>query len=424
MRRLYSLLLYLALPAVLAYLAYRGLRDRGYMDRWSERFGRAAAPPRPGGILLHAVSMGEVNAASPLVREILQRFADHPLYVTAFTPTGSERVRTLFGDRVFHAYAPLDLPGPVRRFFDRLQPCLLLVMETEIWPNLFHEARRRGIPIVIANARMTERSLRGYRRVRTLVAQTLSAVTTALAQTEADAGRLVDAGVPRDRVVVAGNLKFDLRMPPGLLEQGEAVRRAWGVHRPSLVAGSTHETDEQALLTAFGRLLADFPDALLVLAPRHPERFGRAAQAARTAGLRVALRSEHPACPADCSCWVVDTVGELLTYYAAGDIAFVGGTLEPLGGHNVIEPASLGRPVLLGPHTQNVREIAGDLVARGGATVVRDATELETAIRSLFGDPDLRDRMGRAAQGLVRESQGALDRTLAVVESALSRAAG
>lgn len=424
MRSLYSLLLYAATPLVLLYLLFRGVRSPGYLRRWPERFGFFSAPRQTGGIAVHAVSMGEVNAAAELVKALAGRYPDDPLYFTTFTPTGSEQVRTLFGERVFHVYAPLDLPGAVRRFFDRLQPRLLVIMETEIWPNLFHDAETRGIPILIANARISPRSFGSYRRFRRLTAAALARVSHIAAQSSADAGRLLELGAIEGKTSVSGNLKFDLQLPPGLLAEGAALRRGWGPDRPVLVAGSSHEGDERPLLKAFGRLLPVFPDALLVLVPRHPERFGKAAQLARDAGLMVARHSDGDGCPPSAQCFVVDAMGELLRYYAACDVAFVGGTLAPIGGHNVLEPAALSQPVLFGPNTANVADTAQKLLECRAALRVADEAELETALKRLFDDPDERTRMGRASFELVRSGQGAVGRTLDLIERQLTPGAG
>jgi 3-deoxy-D-manno-octulosonic-acid transferase len=423
MRSLYTLLLYLATPAVLLYLFLRGLRSRAYLGRWAERFGHFDPPRRTGGIVLHAVSMGEVNAAAMLAQELLRRFPDDPLCLTTLTPTGSARVRELFGERVFHVYAPLDLPGAVRRFLGRTEPRLLVIMETEIWPNLYHQAHARGIPILVVNARISERSVGAYRRLRRLTGAALRKVSRIGAQSPADRQRLLEIGAREPQITVTGNMKFDARMPPSLTEEGEAIRLAWGTQRRVLVAGSTHEGDERALLTAFNNLLRTFPDALLVLVPRHPERFARAAQLARQAGLTVSLRSSSPSCPRETQCYVVDAMGELLRYYAAGDTAFVGGSIEPIGGHNPLEPAALSRPVLFGPHTQNFAEITRQLLECEAAVRVADAGQLEDAVRRLFSAPELRDRMGRAGFELVRSGQGAVGRTLELIEAQLTAAA-
>jgi 3-deoxy-D-manno-octulosonic-acid transferase len=424
MRSLYTLLIYLATPLVLLYLLFRGLRSKDYLRRWPERFGRFDAPQQTGGIMVHAVSMGEVNAASMMVQELSRRFPEDPLYLTALTPTGSARIRELFGDAVFHVYAPLDLPGAVRRFLDRIRPRLLIIMETEIWPNLYHAAAARGIPIVIVNARISEHSIGGYRRLRPLTHNTLRKVSRIGAQSPLDRERLLEIGAQAPQISVTGNMKFDARMPPSLTEQGEALHMAWGTQRLVLAAGSTHEGDERALLAAFTRLLPDFPDALLVIVPRHPERFARAAQLARQAGLTVSLRSSGINCPAGTQCFVVDSMGELLSFYAACDVAFVGGSLDPIGGHNVLEPAALSRPVVVGPHTENFADITEQLLGCGAAVRVADTNELETGLRRLFSEPEQRDRMGRAGFDLVRNGQGAVGRTLEIIEALLTPATG
>ena len=424
MRRLYSLLLYLLMPLVLAYLFLRGLRSREYLKRWPERFANFPAPERGGGIWVHAVSMGEVNAASSLIKALVKTYPETPVYITTFTPTGSARVRELFGDTVFHVYSPLDLPGSVRRFFDRVQPGLAIILETEIWPNLYHEMAARCIPSLIANARISDRSFGRYRRIRSLAGPALSCISQIAAQSETDAERLRAIGAPAERVTVAGNLKFDVTLPPSLLEEGETLRMSWGTHRPVLVAGSTHENDEGPILQAFRDLLDEFSQALLVLVPRHPERFGRAAQAARAAGLRVALRSEGARCSPQTQCLVVDAMGELLRYYAACDVAFVGGSLERIGGHNVLEPAALARPVVVGPHTFNFADITRQLLEAGAALQVREGRELESVFRTLLREPETRDRMGRTAYRMVKSGQGAVNRTLAIVSGLFTEEAG
>jgi 3-deoxy-D-manno-octulosonic-acid transferase len=424
MRKLYSFLIYLITPLVLLYLVFRGLRSSDYLKRWSERFAFFNPPETTGGIVVHAASMGEVNAASALVGELLKRLPEFPLCLTTLTPTGSDRVRALFAETVFHVYAPLDLPGAVKRFFDRVQPRLLIIMETEIWPNLYYEAASRGIPIMIANARISESSIGAYRRFRKMTSAALGQVSRIAAQSAQDAARLIEIGADENRLHITGNLKFDLKLPPSLIEQGESIRLALGTDRLVLLAGSTHESDEGPLLEAFNRLLPTFPEALLILVPRHPERFGRAAQMARSAGLRVSLRSEGVSCPRTTQCFVIDSMGELLRYYAACDVAFVGGSMDTTGGQNVLEPAALCKPVLFGPHTFNFEEITRRLIDGHAALRIEGAAELEEAVRLLFNEPELRDRMGRAGFELVRSGQGALDRTLEIIDGLITRATG
>jgi len=272
-RWLYTLLFYLITPLLLLLLVFRGVRNRDWLKRWPQRLGWFDPPEKTGGIVVHAASVGEVNAASALLRSLSQHYPGRPLCLTTFTPTGSDRVLSLFQDEVFNVYLPLDLPGAVKRFFDRVQPALLIIMETEIWPNLYFEANRRGIPVMISNARISERSIRGYRRFKRLTTAVLSQVSCIAAQSKLDAGRLLEIGADETRLEITGNLKFDVELPPGLVEQGEALRQTWGSERLVLLAGSTHEGDEKPVLEAFKRLLGQFPQALLVLVPRHPERF-------------------------------------------------------------------------------------------------------------------------------------------------------
>jgi 3-deoxy-D-manno-octulosonic-acid transferase len=424
MRRIYTLLLFLAMPLVLLHLLLRGLRNPAYLRRWSERFGFFQAPPEKNGIVIHAVSVGEVNAASALVRCLASTYPDRSLCVTTFTPTGSDRVRDLFGDEVFHVYAPFDTPGAVKRFYSRVQPGLLIVMETEIWPNLYIEASGRGIPVMIANARISEHSFGGYKRLRRMTAFALSHASRIAAQSDLDAGRLIEIGADPARLEVTGNLKFDVSLPPSLVEEGTAIRHDWGRERMVLLAGSTHEGDETVIFQAFTVLLQSFPSALLVVAPRHPERFTRVAQQARAAGLDVSLRSEGMNCPASSSCFIIDTMGELQRLYAACDVAFVGGSLERIGGHNVLEPAALSKPVLVGPHTFNFEDITTQLVSTNAALRIHDAAGLAEAAARLFRDPELRKRMGKAGKDLVKSGQGALARTLQIVEELLTAKAG
>lgn len=423
MRTLYSLVIILLTPLLLLHLLVRGLRNRAYLKRWPERFAyyRQALPP--GGIVVHAVSVGEVNAAAPLIRALAKRFPDKPLTVTSFTPTGSARVTALFCDRVYHVYIPIDLPGAVRRFFDHVQPTLLIIMETELWPNLIFAAAARHVPVMIANARISNTSVSGYRHVRRLTHAALPLVSYIAAQTEQDARRLLEMGAVPERLEVLGNIKFDLSAPAGTAELGRDLRAGWGESRPVLLAGSTHEGDEGLVLDAFHGVLRVYPDALLVLVPRHPERFERAAQLARARGLLVHQHSTACRCPPATQCYVVDTMGELLGFYAASDVAFVGGSFERVGGHNVLEPAALGKAVLVGPHTFNFEQVTRQLLACGGALRVVDAAELENTTVRLLGDSATRDSMGRAGRRLVAENQGALARTLAIATGLAGKAA-
>ena len=397
----------------------RGLRDRAYLGRWGERFGFIPEPDKRGGIWVHAASVGEFNAASPLIRALLKTYPELPLSVTTLTPTGSERVRRELGDKVFHSYIPLDLPGAVSRFLDRLQPRLVIVMETEIWPNLYFQTRRLKIPLVIANARLSERSVGRFQHIPGFVEELLQLAAWIGAQSTDDAQRLIKCGADPRLTVMTGNLKFDLSIPTGLEEKAAALRIRWNRTRPVLVAGSTHEADENVVIPAFVQLLASLPDALLILVPRHPERFARSIQRAKADGLRTELRSQGEICSAQAQCFVIDSIGELMLYYACGDVAFVGGSMGEQGGHNALEPAALGKPVLLGPNMDNAREIASQMLQCDAARRVNNQQEFLQTARQLLTDKVLRDSMGRAGRELLEKNKGALDLTLNAVKKLL-----
>ena len=419
MRAAYSLLFYLATPFVLLYFSARGWKDKAYLRRWPERFGLVPKGMASRGILVHAASVGEVNAARKMITSLMQNHPELPVTVSTLTPTGSAQVRRALGESVGHCYVPLDLPGAVGRFLDRLDPRLFIIVETEIWPNLYRGAREREIPLMMANARLSERSLRRYRVAAEFVAQSLNTVAWIGAQSADDHRRLVECGADADAVRMTGNLKFDLDVPGDLSERGSSLRAVWGASRKVLVAGSTHEDDEAVVIPAFLGLLRELPDALLVLAPRHPERFSRVAQSVRAAGLKTELYSHGEACSPQAQCFVIDTVGQLLTYYACGDVAYVGGGMGDVGGHNALEPAALGLPVLFGPNMANAREIADQLLACQAARQVSDVQGLSAAVRQILGEDGLRRRMGRAGLSLVAANKGALGATMAAVRNLL-----
>lgn len=414
--------MYLLTPAILYRLAARGLRYREYFERWHERFGFVDDTGIRDSIWVHAVSMGEVNAAMPLIDALMRRYQGTPFVITTVTPTGSERVRRVYGDRVMNVYLPYDLPASIRRFLDRIRPRLAVIMETEIWPNLFFECEARNIPLVVVNARLSEKSLRGYGPVRPLAQRALASARYIAAQSETDAVRLRDLGAPTDRIGVIGNLKYDMTVPEHLVEQAQRMREGWGARRPVWLAASTHDGEELPVLKAHAEVLRRFPDALLLIAPRHPERFKPVALACRSFGFATHVRSEDATATADTQCFVVDTLGELLNFYATADVAFVGGSLVPIGGHNVLEPAALGVPVVIGPYMFNFAEISASLLDAGAALPVTDGDELGAAITRLFADELLRARVGLAAKQAFEREQGSVLRTLAIVETVLDKA--
>jgi len=423
-RFFYSFLIALSSPFVLLYFALRGLRDSAYLGRWNERFGFIPAAPKQGGILVHAASVGEFNAATPLIRALLKSYPDLPLVVTTLTPTGAERVKAELGDKVLHHYIPLDLTGAVARFLNRLQPRVIIVMETEVWPNLFLQAQRLNTPLLMASARLSERSARRFKRAPGLVGATLQAATWIGAQSSADLNRFVECGARPQQATITGNLKFDLNVAASLEEQGVALRSQWNPLRPVVIVGSTHEADEAVVIPAFVALLKTFPDALLIVAPRHPERFGRVIQQVKAAGLHTALRSEGAACTEQTQCFVIDTLGELMTYYACADIAYVGGSMGEQGGHNALEPAALGKPVLFGPNMNNAKEISAQLLGCNAAWCVNNQAEFQQAVEKILLDSNRRDNMGQAGRTLVEKNRGALALTMQAVKRELEKETG
>jgi len=419
MRFFYSFLIVLCTPLALLYFAVRGLRDRAYLSRWHERFGFISVNDQRGGIWVHAASVGEFNAASPLIRALLKSYPDIPLTVTTLTPTGSERVKRDLGDKVAHSYVPIDLPGAVSRFLKRLQPRLIIVMETEIWPNLYLQSRHLNIPLLMANARLSKRSVNHFRHMPLFVKEVLQTVAWVGAQSADDAGRLVSCGANPECIDMTGNLKFDLSVPASLEERAIALRSRWGHERPVLVAGSTHEADENVVIPAFVELLETLPDALLILVPRYPERFSRTTQLARAAGLQTELRSQGESCSEQAQCFVIDTIGELMSYYACADVAYVGGSMGEQGGHNALEPAALGKPVLIGPNMENAQEIASQLLQCNAARQVSNQQEFRQSAEQILTDGVLRDRMGQAGRSLLEKNRGALDLTLKAVQKLL-----
>lgn len=416
LRPIYTALLYLAAPLVFMLNAWRGLRDPLYRDRPFERFGFTALRPEQPAIWIHAVSVGEVQAAAPLIRALLQLHAQHCIVVTTTTPTGAQRVRSLFPDQIRHAYLPYDLPGAVRRFLDRVRPQRAIVMETEVWPNLYRACRRRGIPVTLVSARLSERSVRRYRRFASVFADVVRDLTIA-AQTPADAQRFVAIGADARRVHVMGNIKFDLEVPSQVRTAGAQLRSREFAERAVWVAGSTHAGEEDILIKAHQQLRQSRGDALLVLVPRHPNRFDQVRDWLQSHQIRFASRSRGESAQG-VDVLLADTLGELLMLYAAADVAFVGGSLvSHVGGHNLLEPAALGKPILTGPHHANGRDIERLLVDSGAVLQVQTAQELVAALGELLADRARREQMGSKGLAVVETNRGALARALAVLDS-------
>ncbi len=419
MRHLYTLAMYLATPLLVLRLLARGVRSRPYHRRWPERFGFFEAPGFSGSLWVHAVSVGEVNAAEPLIKALQRDYPNAPLVITTVTPTGTARVHQLFGDSVFHVYLPYDLPFAVSGFLQRTRPRLALIVETEIWPNLYFACRRRGIPLMIVNARLSERSLRGYLPMRGIVRSALRCVRQIAAQSRTDAARYRLLGADPQQLLVTGNMKFDMPIPHGAVAEGAAMREHWGPRRPVWMAASTHEGEELAVLEAHLQVLQRLPDALLLLAPRHPERFRLVEHSVRSLGFAVGTRSADGVPSAAHQVFLIDAMGQLMPFFAAAEVAFVGGSLVPIGGHNVLEPAALSTPVLVGPHTFNFEEITRSLIDQGGAERVADNQQLGHDVLQLLRDPDKRQRMGCAAQQVFERERGAVGRIMQLIDTLL-----
>ena len=354
-RFIYSLLLYLLTPFVILRLLWRARQAPAYRKRWGERFGFIR--PLPGDkpvIWVHSVSVGETIASSPLVKLLMKKYPGYRYFITTMTPTGSDRVKAIYGDTVEHLYVPYDLPGAQSRFLNRVRPKLAIIIETELWPNTIAACKNRGIPVIIANARLSERSAKGYQKLGHLTHNLLNQISVIACQNKEDGKRFTELGLPRENLQVIGSVKFDIEASPKILSSASTLRTTWeagfGRKAQILIAASTHEGEEQPIIDAFLQLKKEHHDLLLILVPRHPERFDTVYELACRNGLQTKRHSQNSAVSSETQVILGDTMGEMLKLYAASDIAFVGGSLIERGGHNVLEPAVLGMPVLSGPH--------------------------------------------------------------------------
>lgn len=409
------------LPLILLRLLWRGWKAPAYRYRIAERFGFFTAPQQKNGLWIHAVSVGESIAAAPIIEHFLANHPSLPVIVTTMTPTGSERVKAMFGDRVFHVYAPYDLPDAVTRFLKRVQPSVAVIMETEIWPNMVCETAAMGIPVILANARLSARSAFGYARFTKFRQSVFSQFAQVVAQSADDGARFVDLGVTPTRLTVSGSIKFDLTIPEALRAEAEDLRAAWFGSRPVWIAASTHAGEDEILLSAHRELLQGQPRALLLLVPRHPERFNKVAGLISASGFSFQRRSDNKdgVSAEDAQVVLGDTMGELLLLLGCADIAFVGGSLFEHGGHNTLEPAAWGLPVLSGNSDFNFTEISTLLSAEGGLLKLADAQSLSKTLQALFADSERAQRQGAAAKQVVENNRGALQRLLAIIKQAL-----
>jgi len=411
LRLVYNALLHLALPFLPLRLWWRGRREPGYRAHVGERFGAYAQRADGPVIWVHAVSVGETRAAQPLVEALVGRFPDHALLLTTMTATGRATAESLYGDRAMIAFLPYDYPWAVQRFLAHFRPRLGIIMETEIWPNLVRGARQRGVPMVLANARMSLKSARGYKRVATLAREALADIAAIGAQSEADAQRLRELGA--HSVEVTGNLKFDITPSPEMGERARALRRLWG-ERPVFLAASTREGEEELLLDAFSHKAIG--GLLTVIVPRHPQRFDEVAALLGRRGLAFVRRSADAPVPPDCSFALGDTMGEMFAYYGAADVAWVGGSLLPYGAQNLIEACAMGTPVIIGPSTYNFAQATALAIEAGAAVQAVDADSVIAQVARLVADSAARRRMGEAGSAFTVAHQGATARTMRIVE--------
>lgn len=418
LRSLYTFIFIIALPVIFYRLWVKDKKVPGYRIRWPERFGISPlCKERRPIVWVHAVSVGEVVAATPIINRLL----DNPniaVMITTMTPTGSTRVVESFGDRVLHVYAPYDLPWTVAAFLRRVRPVLVIIMETELWPNMLHECAKQQLPSILANARLSERSARGYRHFAKTTRALLDCLTYVGVQNQEDGERFLSLGLAPEKLTVTGSVKFDLELPESLITTAKELKSAYGHERPILIAASTHEGEDHIILVAFARILERHPKALLLLVPRHPERFDQVVSLSQKR-FTTLRRSSGTIPSSDVQVVVGDTMGEMMQLYGCADIAFVGGSLIERGGHNMIEPAYWALPILCGPHTFNFADISKRLHDCGGMVTVFDAQTLADQVSAWLEDPEAMQRVGNNAARFTEQNRGATDRVMALVEECL-----
>jgi 3-deoxy-D-manno-octulosonic-acid transferase len=407
--QLYSALWYLALPFVLMRLAYRAKKAPAYGDRIAERFGFFDYDSGKEAIWVHSVSVGETLAAAPLVKLLQKKYPECQLVVTTMTPTGSERVKALFGESVFHVYAPYDYPGAVKRFYKKIKPKVGIIMETELWPNTLKIAKSQHVPMILANARLSERSAKGYQKAGLVAQEMMGCLSLIAAQNATDAERFKSIGASDDQVFVTGSIKFDVQVAEDLPQKGYELRKQLGDDRDVLIAASTHEGEESQLLDIYQQLKRVLPELLLVIVPRHPERFRAVEQLISRRNLSYVKRSKGGVCSESTDVYLGDTMGEMMLMYQASDVVFVGGSLIEHGGHNPMEPAALGKPILTGPHTFNFEDVMKLMSQAGAVKEIQNSIELMSQVQKLFSDGELYQTMSKASIDVVKKNQGALN---------------
>lgn len=421
MQIIYTLLLYLIQPFVWLKLLWRSRKAPAYRQRWLERYGFCKNKVKPNGILVHAVSVGETIAAIPLIKALQQKYPQFPITVTTMTPTGSERVKSLLKDSVSHVYLPYDLPGAIKRFLKTTKPKIVIIMETELWPNLISQCYKQKIPLIIANARLSERSAARYGKLGKAVKQLFSKISMVAAQNQQDGERFVSLGLPADHLAITGSIKFDINLSNEQRQNINQLKQQWQLKRPVLIAASTHSGEDEIILTAFKKLLLKHANLLLILVPRHPERFKTVEKLISDNGFNYLKRSTNQIPTEQTQIVLGDTMGELVELYAMADIAFVGGSLVKQGGHNPLEPALHHIAIITGEYFFNFQVICEQLIeAQGMIVCTNSADDLYSTIDRLLNDNSRRVQLGENAYLVLKQNQGALSRLLAVINHYLN----
>lgn len=410
MRKIYTLIFYLALPAILFRLYWRGRKAPEYRLRWPERLGYYRSPATREVIWFHAVSVGEAEAAFALIKLLQSRYPEQTFLVTSTTPTGSARIKAVLGDSVQHVYLPYDLPDVLQRFFRHFQPKLAVIMEKEIWPNLYADCAARQIPLFIINARLSAGSARAYHKIPGLIKPALACIRQIATQTADDRTRFIEIGASEEQVKVQGNIKFDLEIDAATVRAGETLKQQQFTGRFVWIIASTHPGEEEIFLRLYPALKLRIPSLLLLLVPRHPERFQTVKKLCQDQHLQVIMRSEQRPVTEDCDVYLADSMGELKMLYAASDIAFVAGSMASIGGHNVLEPAAIRLPVLFGPQMFNFQEIAEQMLAANAAVQCADESAISAALVRLYEDAGYRQTLAANAREFVGRNQGATER--------------
>ena len=396
----------------------KGSKNPAYRKRIRERFGVIPHKPQPGGLWVHSVSVGETIASAPLVKAFMTKHPNTPVIVTTTTPTGSEQVKRLFGERVFHMYLPFDLPSFLQRLIHSLQPGLLVIMETELWPNLLATCEKNKVPVMLANARLSEKSAQGYAKFSGLTRPMLKQLSYVAAQNQADGQRLIELGLTTNRLEITGSLKFDVAVPDNCQQTGTKLREEWGKRRSVLALASSHPDEDELILDLYPRLVAQCPDLLLMLIPRHPERFEEVVNAAHHRQLNVHRRSSGSATK-NTQVYVADSMGEMFVLLAAADVVLMGGSLVEHGGHNPIEPAALGKATLTGANYRNFAAIVDDLAAQEAIEILASNNKLEDRLVHYLTTPQAANHMGTNAKQVVDSNRGVADKLLDRIDQLL-----